>query len=155
MGCMGIPPTPVLKQERQVIMIVKWISKNQGVFVALIICAGLLVWTFGCESKVTSLIDETKMVSAAELNLEIESESLRLEAELAQLIKRAELRHSELARQDAIKQKLLDFALLTSEAGAFNMSGMVGLVAGVLGVGAVVDNRIKDKVIKNRPLKGS
>lgn len=130
----------------------KWIRHNQGVFLAVIICIGLLVWTIGCESKVTSSIDPTRMVTAAELNLEIEAESMRLQSELEQLIKRAELKHVELARQDAIKQKLLDFALLTSEAGAFNMSGLIGLVAGVVGIGAVVDNRIKDKVIQNRPL---
>lgn len=132
--------------------LVKWISKNQGVFVALIICIGLMVWTFGCESSVTSLTDPTRKVTAAELNLEVEAESMRLQAELEQLIKHAQLKYVELARQDAIKQKLLDFALLTSEAGAFNMSGLIGLVAGVVGVGAVVDNRIKDKVIRNRPL---
>lgn len=132
--------------------LVKWISKNQGVFVAVIICIGLLVWTIGCESSVTSLTDPTKKVTAAELNLEIETEALRMQAELAQLMKQAQLKQLELRRQDAIKQKLLDFALLTSEAGAFNMSGLIGLVAGVVGIGAVVDNRIKDKVIKNRPL---
>jgi len=132
--------------------LMKWIRHNQGIFVALVICSGLLIWTLGCQSKVTSLKDPTKKVTAAELALEVETESLRMQAELEQLIKRAELKHVELSRQDDIKQKLLDFALLTSEAGAFNLSGLIGLVAGVLGVGAVVDNRIKDKVIKNRPL---
>jgi len=130
----------------------KWISKNQGVFVALIISAALTVWIFGCESKVTSLTSSTKKVTGAELDLEVEAEAVRLQAELDQLMKRAELKHMDLRRQDVLKQKILDFALLTSQAGTLNASGMVGLLAGVLGVGAVVDNRIKDKVIKNRPL---
>lgn len=133
--------------------IVKWISKNQGVFVSVIICIGLLVWTIGCQSKVSSMIEPTKKVTEAELNLEIEMEASRLQAELDYLMKQAELKKIGLRRQDELKQKMLDFALLTSEAGAFNMSGLIGLVAGVVGIGAVIDNRIKDKVIKNRPLK--
>lgn len=130
----------------------KWISKNQGVFVAAIICVGMMVWTFECEAKVTSLTDPTKMVNAAELKIEIEAESMRLEAELDQLIKLAQQKNAEFTRQHEIRQKLLDFALLAGETGTLNPSGMIGLVAGILGVGAVVDNRIKDKVIKNRPL---
>ncbi|KKM97805.1 hypothetical protein LCGC14_1164380 [marine sediment metagenome] len=131
----------------------KWISKNQGVFVALLIAAGVLVWTLGCESKVTSLTDPSKMVTADELNLEIEAESMRLQAELDQLMKRAELKFVELSKKDAIKQKLMDFSLLAAQTGTLNPSGLVGLIAGIVGIGAVIDNRIKDKVIKNRPLK--
>lgn len=134
--------------------IARWVRHNQGFFVSLVVSVGLVVWTFGCESKVTSLIHAGKMVSGEELKLELEAESARLESELEQLIKQAELKYKELARKDAIKQKLLDFTLLAGEAGTLNPSGLVGLLVGVLGIGAVVDNRIKDKVIKNRPLKG-
>lgn len=133
--------------------IMKWIRHNQGVFVALLVCCGTLIWTFGCGSKVTSLIDPAKMVTAAELDLEIEEESLRLQAELDSIIRRAELKQEELRRADAIKQKLFDFAAITVDAGTVNPAGVLGLVFSVLGIGAVVDNRLKDKVIKNRPLK--
>jgi len=133
----------------------KWIRHNQGVFVALIISTGLLIWTLGCPSKVTSLIDPSRMVTAPELNLEIETEIARLEAELDSVISRAQLKIEELARKDRIKQKLLDFSLLAAETGTLNPSGMVGLVAGIVGIGAVIDNRLKDKVIKNRPIPKS
>lgn len=129
-----------------------WISHNQGLFVALIICAGLLAWTFGCESMVTSLVDPVKKVTAAELDLEIESESVRLQAELDQLVKKAQLKRTELARQDEIKKKLFEFAAISATSGGVNPAGIITLVGSLLGVGAVVDNRIKDKVIKNRPL---
>lgn len=132
--------------------IAKWIRHNQGVVLSLVIMTGLLVWTYGCESRITSLTDPAKMVTAEELDLEIEEESLRLQAELEQLIRRAKVKQAELARQDAIKQKLFDFAAITVDAQAVNPAGVVGLMFSILGVGAVIDNRIKDKVIKNRPL---
>lgn len=133
--------------------IAKWIRHNQGIFVALIIAAGLLVWTFGCESKVGSLIEPAKKVTRDELQLEIDSEVSRLEAELDLLIKQASLKMQELDRQDAIKQKLFEFAAITAEAGTMNPTGLLALIGSILGFGAIVDNRIKDKVIKNRPLK--
>lgn len=132
-----------------------WISHNQGLFVALVICAGLLVWTLGCESKVTSLVDPVRKVTAAELDLELESESARLEAELDQLVRSAQIKQAELARQDAIKKKLFDFAALSATSGTVNPAGIITLVGSLLGIGAVVDNRIKDKVIKNRPINKS
>ena len=133
--------------------IARWIRHNQGLFVALLICGGLLVWTFGCPSKVTSLVDDTKKVTAEELNLELEAETARLEAELDMLLKRAKLKQAELARQDAIKAKLFEFASITAQSGTFNPAGLLSLTGSLLGFGAIVDNRIKDKVIKNRPRK--
>lgn len=133
--------------------VTKWIRHNQGLFVALLICGGLLVWTFGCESKVTSLIDPQKKATAEELSLEIEQLVGRLEGELELLLKQARLKQADLARQDAIKAKLFEFAAITAQGGSFNPAGLLTLTGSLLGMGAIVDNRIKDKVIKNRPLK--
>lgn len=133
----------------------KWIRHNQGMFVALIITAGILAWTFGCESKVSSLIVADKMVTRQELNLELQRETQRLEAELDSLTKQAELKQQQLDRQDKIKQKLFDFAAITAEAGTVNPAGVIALAGSILGFGAIIDNRIKDKVIKNRPLPNS
>ena len=133
--------------------IARWIRHNQGLFVALLICAGLMVWTIGCESKVGSLIEPAKLVTREELQLEIEQEQARLENELAMLQNQAEVKFGKLDREDAIKRQLLEFGLVAAETGTVNPAGLIGLLTGILGVGVIVDNRIKDKVIKNRPLK--
>lgn len=128
------------------------IRHNQGQFLSLIVVVCVCVYVLGCPSKVTSLLDPAKMVTAAELQLEITAESRRLEAELDLLLKRAELKQTELDRQNEIKAKLVNFAAITVDAGTVNPAGVVGLLFSIIGVGAVIDNRIKDKVIKNRPL---
>jgi hypothetical protein len=130
-----------------------WISHNQGMFVALMIVTGLLVWTYGCESTVSSLTTEDKKVTRDELNLEVQQETQRLEAELDLLTKKAALKFQKLDRQDEIKQKLFNFAAVSAESGTVNPLGVITLLGAFLGAGAVVDNRIKDKVIANRPLK--
>lgn len=136
-------------------MMLEWIRHNQGAFVAAIICVFLLAWTFGCQSKVTSLIHEDKKVTAEELNLELDQEVARLEAELDLIVRKAELKEADLKRQDAVKQKLFEFAAISAQSGGVNIPGLLATTFSVLGFGAVVDNRIKDKVIKNRPLKES
>ena len=130
----------------------KLISKNQGTAAAIVIMIGLIIWTYGCESKVSSLIYPGKMVSRDKLNLEVTNESRLLENKLTYLIEQAQLKNQELDRRDAIKEKLFEFAALTAEQGVVNPGGVVALLFSVFGIGAAIDNRIKDKVIKNRPL---
>jgi len=130
----------------------KWIRHNQGMFAALLISAGLLVWTFGCESKVESLIEPGRQVTRAELDIEVKQLERQLEADLDMLRERAAAKYQKLDRDDAIKQKLYEFAALSAETGGVNPLGVVTLVGSIIGAGAVVDNRIKDKVIANRPL---
>ncbi len=135
--------------------VARWIRHNQGLFVALIICAGLLVWGIGCKSKVASLVDPTKRVTSPELAVELDQLTAKLNAELDSLIKMAELRQLDLLRQDEVKTKLFEFAAMTYKAGTFNPAGVITLVGSILCIGLGVDNRIKDKVIKNRPLAES
>lgn len=129
-----------------------WIRHNQGMFVAVIITTALLIWTYGCESQVASLTEPTRKVTRAELNIELNREVQRLEGELSTLQQQAAVKMTQLDRQDELKRKLFEFAALTAEAGTFNPAGLVTLVGSLLGAGLLVDNRIKDKVIKNRPL---
>lgn len=132
--------------------IAEWIRHNQGMFVALIVLVVVMVWTYGCESKVTSLVDPQKMVNVAEFNIEVAAEASKLEGELELLLRQAGLKQQEFARRDEIKQKLIDFAAITIDAGTVNPAGVVGLITSIVGIGALIDNRIKDKVIANRPL---
>jgi hypothetical protein len=130
---------------------VKFISHNQGTVVGIILTVILLVWTFGCESKVRSPISDN-MVTRPELNLEIDLTVKRLESELDMIQKQAALQFLTLDRQDVFKQKLFNFAALSVESNTFNPTGLITLAGTLLGLGFGVDNRIKDKVIKNRPI---
>lgn len=128
----------------------KIISHNQGVFVSIILCSLLAVWVYGCQSQVKSFVTGDK-VNRLELTLELNIEAKRLEAELDNLQKQAELKFTELNRQDDIKAKVFDIVSVATTTNQFNLTGLITLMGSVLGLGAVVDNRIKDKVIKNRP----
>ena len=130
---------------------VKWISKNQGIVVSLVIVSILMLWTYGCESQVKSPITGN-MVTRPELNLEVDIQVKQLETQLDNLQKQAALQFVSLDRQDEIKSKLYEFAAITSQSATFNPTGVITLAGSILAMGLGVDNRIKDKVIKNRPL---
>lgn len=130
---------------------ITWIRHNQGLFVGVLLAIALLLWTFGCQSTTTSLISGVK-VTRAELTIELNSEAARLGAELDTLREQGAMKKAELDRYDELKRKLYDFAAITATSGTFNPMGIITLVGSILGIGVVVDNRIKDKVIANRPL---
>ena len=129
----------------------KWISHNQGMVVSVIILVVLMVWTFGCESQVMSPITG-QTVTRPQLKLEVDIQIKQLELELDNLQAQAALQFASLDRQDVIKRKLFEFASITSATNTFNPTGIITLAGTLLGLGFGVDNRIKDKVIKNRPL---
>lgn len=130
---------------------VKLISHNQGTFVGIVLVIVLLVWTYGCQSTIRSPISD-KMVTRPELRLEVDIQVKRLEVELDNMQEQAALQFVALDRQDEIKQKLFNFAALSVESNTFNPTGIITLAGTLLGLGFGIDNRIKDKVIKNRPI---
>lgn len=134
--------------------IAKWIRHNQGIFASMIICAVLLVWGLGCQSKVASIRTPSKKITEEQLDIEVDQMAAELNIELDTLIRTAELKKQLLARQDELKRKFFELAKVTAATGTVNPVAVLAMLGSIIGAGAVVDNRIKDKVIKNRPLKG-
>jgi len=130
----------------------EWVRHNQGMAFALVLAIAISVWIYGCESRVASILAPNQKVNRAELNIEIQKEQKRLEAELDSLLALAEARNQQLDRQDELKEKLANFGLTAIETGGVNPAGVATLLGSIIGAGLLVDNRIKDKVIKNRPL---
>lgn len=105
--------------------------------IATIVALGLLIWFFGCESKVESVITPNKKVTRGELRIELDG-----------IVDLIGLRATDLDKQDELKQLLLKNALLIAQGGTVNPVGVITTVAAVLGVGAAVDNVRKRKEIK-------
>lgn len=130
----------------------KWISHNQGIVTAIVIVSILLLWTYGCQTRVKSPINGG-LVTRPELQLEIDLAVKKFENDLDTLQKQAAFQFRELDRQDVLKEKLYEFASMSAANNTFNPTGLITLAGSLLGIGLAVDNRIKDKVIKNRPIK--
>ena len=110
---------------------------NQALAVAVVICIALGVYLIGCESSVTSPINPPKKVTRVQLDAEIEL-----------LIVNVELAIEDLNKQDLFKQKLFEIGLVAAQGGMVNPVGAGVTLLGILGIGAVADNRKKDSIIK-------
>lgn len=106
--------------------------------IAILLIIALLVWTYGCPSKVESLRSPGKRLTRAEFEIEVTS-----------LLSTAEVRLLDLDRQDNVKRLIFDNLLLTAQSGQFNLIGLAAAAFTTLGIGATVDNVRKRREIKD------
>jgi len=116
----------------------KKIRHNQSLFFSTLLVLTVLVWAYGCRSTVVSILTPPLKVSRAELQLEVDA-----------ILERAKLRFAELDRQDKIKSTVFDFAINYAEHGAVNPIAVAITLGNILGLGAIIDNRRKDVLIKS------
>jgi hypothetical protein len=105
--------------------------------VAAILVIGVGVWLVGCESSVKSPFTPEQRVTRSQLIAQVESYNAGVKLAVASLDK-----------QDLFRQYLVNEILAVAQGGTLNPSGIIVGLVGILGVGAVVDNRRKDTVIK-------
>ena len=48
-------------------------SHNTGIVIGQLLCFTILIWTYGCESKVTSITRPSEKVTRSELLIEVDS----------------------------------------------------------------------------------
>lgn len=126
----------------------KWCRHNQGMMIAFVLMVIFVIWFFGCQSTVDSMIHPNRKITEPELRVEYSAEMRRLEAEITHLEEITDIRLQDIYRQDAMKQALYRNALIIAETGTVNPLGILSLLGTVFGIGAVIDNRRKDGLIK-------
>ena len=91
----------------------------------LVAAVTLIVWVYGCQPKVPSLIDGRRPVTRAELQLE-----------LTTLQKRFEIRSATLEQKEAIRRLIAENVLLMAQSGQINPLGILTGIAALYGVGS-------------------
>jgi len=84
------------------------------------VSVSLCIWLYACESKVKSLVEPTRLVNRAELQLELD-----------RFMGMAEIRMLELDKQDAFRTLIIQNSLSLAEGTPFNP---VALITGILGI---------------------
>lgn len=115
--------------------ILQLLNDNHWYIIAAALISATLIWGYGCESQVRSLIDPTKKVNRSELQVEIEY--------VAGI---ARTRVEDLDKQDAIKQALFDALTIASTGGQINTMGILNLLAtiGAISWGLDRNKKLKD-----------
>ena len=112
-------------------------------FACLIILV-LLIFAFGCEPQVVSVIDPPRKVNKFEL-----------EAEVNVVITQFENKFEDIAKQELFRQAVFDAALQMFQTGTVNPLGVFLTLGGILGFGAVGDDVRLRRRIKRSSLTPS
>jgi len=104
--------------------------------VALIFIIALLIYSFGCEPKVASVVDPLRQVNKYEL-----------EAEVSVVITQFENKFESIAKREEIRNALFNASLAMFRTGQVDPLGIIVTLGGVLGFGALGDDvRLRRKI---------
>lgn len=108
----------------------KFLNDNHHYFIAaavIIICS---VWTYGCESKVNSILHPNQLVTRGELKIEIDY-----------FMAHADLKLMTLDKQDELKQWLIDLGTTFATTGTVNPTGLLNTAISVAAIAFGLNQR--------------
>ena len=103
--------------------IFEWLNENHWYIIATIIICAFLVWLFGCQSQVKSMVYPDRMVTRSELKAEADYLTATLES-----------RVESLDDQDSIKILILEQAAMFASTGTFNPMGLLNTLISVAAI---------------------
>ena len=119
--------------------IMHYMNENHWYIIATIIICALLLWLFGCESQVYSIVDPTKKVCREEIELEANY-----------LLGQAKMKLADLDQQDEIKRIALEQAAIFGTTGQFNPMGLMNTVISIAAVSFGLNRNQKYKDTKKQ-----
>lgn len=106
-----------------------WIKKHIPIVVTILFAIPLIFYQEGCEPTVKSIIDDNKLVTRAELNVELE-----------RIVQEAALRNADLDKQEEVRKIILQNALLLASGQPLNPVGIITGLAAIYGIGSGVQS---------------
>jgi len=121
----------------------KWIEHNRYVVIGPIVA--ILIWAYAvsCTPLTTSPLDSGRLVNVQQLNLDFKTWQFQQEIMAA----RFEAAGADLEQQEANNEKIKEVLLGLASGGIPDMPGLVKLLIGGGGLGAIADNIRKGGVI--------
>lgn len=101
----------------------RWIKKHSTVLIAVLVTVGFLLYAYGCEPRVHSPLDKSRLINRQELQLELE-----------QFISKVEILVADLDKQERLRALVLQNALALASGQPINPVGILTGVATIYGV---------------------
>jgi len=120
--------------------LLKACNDNHWYIIAATMICCLLLWVYGCQSKVASMIDPTQQINRDELKAEADYLTAKIKSKAANL-----------DRQDEIKMLLLEQATIFGQTGNFNPTGLLNtcISIGAIGFGLNRNQKLKTVLKEN------
>ena len=104
---------------------------------ALVVLIIFVLWIFGCEPTTQSPFNPDQQVTRAELQIDFDG-----------YFQRVKLAEKDLTRKEELRDLLINQAFTLAEAGTVNPIALLTSAFSILGIGSVLDNRRKDRIIE-------
>ena len=101
----------------------QWIKKHTTILITVLACVGFTIYCYGCEPKVASLTNRSRLINRQELQLELD-----------QFITMAQIRMVDLDKQDQLRAIVLQNALILVQGQPLNPVGLITAIAAVYGI---------------------
>jgi len=106
-----------------------FVRHNSGMVIGFLLLPFVLLYAYGCQSTVVSLVSPNRHITRAELIAEVDY-----------FLAQAEARFEDLDRQDLVKGTIFNSLLELAQGGTVNPAGVALMLGNILGLGAIVDN---------------
>lgn len=123
-----------------------WLKKNKSILITALVTCGVLLFVYACEPKTTSLNNTGRLVTRAELQIELDS-----------ILAIAKMRMLDLDKQDAFRNIILQNSLVLMQGQPFNPVGLLTAFAAIYGVtqgGSNITKVVKHKYQKRKEKNG-
>ncbi|MCK4787772.1 MAG: hypothetical protein KAV87_28720 [Desulfobacteraceae bacterium] len=110
---------------------------NQSLVISGMLAVGVAVWLYGCEPTVRSIQHPGQRLDRQTFQSEVDS-----------YVALAASRFENLAKQEKFRQTLFNLAIEYAKGGSINPAAVAITLGNIVGLGAIIDNRRKDVVIK-------
>ncbi len=107
----------------------QWFKKHTSLVISVLVCIAFVIYCYGCEAKVASLTDRTRLINRQELQLELD-----------QFIGMAQLRMADLDKQEELRAIVLQNALILVQGNPYNPVGIITAIAAVYGLAQGTSN---------------
>ncbi len=115
---------------------------NSGICIGFFLAPFILIYAYSCQSVVFSGVNPSRKINRQQLVIEVDT-----------FLAQAELKFSDLDRQDMVKDSIFNSVLDLANGIPTNPMGVMLMIGNALGLGAVIDNVRKRTHINT--LKGS
>lgn len=113
------------------------IRHNQAIVISGIIALAVVTWAYGCQPSVKSIREPDIRLTRPEFQNEVDYFAAQ-----------AASRFESLEQQEKLRRTLFNLAIEYAKGGSVNPVAVAITLGNIIGLGAVIDNRRKDVVIK-------
>lgn len=106
-----------------------FIRHNSGIIIGASMIPIVILYAYGCQSKVISLVNSKITITREQLVLEVDH-----------FLAQAELKFQDLERQDLVRNTIFNSLTDIAQGKVPDFPGVMLMIGNILGLGAVIDN---------------